>query len=364
MKRFLALLLACIMCVTLVACGGGSTATPTPAADPTDAPATDPTDAPAADPTDEPTDEPTKENPVIAFVPKVTNQAWWEYVGVGVSEWADENGIDVIWKGPTEVDSAAQVQILTDMVAQDVDILCLSPIDPAACEAVLKEAKDKGIIVIATEAATMKNVDYDIEAFSEAGLGAFMMDELAAMMGEEGEYITMVGSVTMESQNNWADAGVARAEEAYPDLTLIEADARVESNSDAEIAYQVTKEMIKKYPNLKGILGTGSFDAPGAARAIEELGLQGKVFAISVAIPSEVSHYLKNGSLTSVALWDPAIAAKTMLNVGMKLWNGETIETGADLGTEGYSNVTVDGTLIMGEGWIAITADNVDSFTF
>ncbi len=85
---------------------------------------------------------------------------------------------------------------------------------------------------------------------------------------------------------------------------------------------------------------------------------------ISVAIPSEVANYMKSGALQSVALWDPAISAKVMLNVGMKLWAGETISTGDNLGEEGYGSVNVDGTLIMGEGWIAITPDNVDSFTF
>ena len=105
-------------------------------------------------------------------------------------------------------------------------------------------------------------------------------------MGEEGEYITMVGSMTMESHNNWADAAVAHQQAAYPEMTLV-ADKRVSADSDAEVAYQKTKELFKKYPNLKGILGTASFDAPGAARAIKELGLVGKFFAIWRSLPSE-----------------------------------------------------------------------------
>ena len=222
---------------------------------------------------------------------------------------------------------------------------------------------EKGIVVIATEASGMENVTYDVEAFDETGLGGFLMDQLAEQMGEEGEYITLVGSMTMESQNNWADAAVARAEDAYPKMTLVD-DKRVADDSDAEKAYELTKELLQKYPNLKGILGTGSFDAPGAARAIQELGLTGQVFAISVAMPLEVKDYLADGTLGSVALWDAGITAKAMLNLGMKLYNGEEVETGADLGEEGYDNVTIDGTVVVGEGQIAITMDNVDDFGF
>ena len=158
----------------------------------------------------------TGDKPTIAFVPKVMGQAWWDYVQKSVESWSSEAGIDVIYKGPTEIDAAAQVQIMTDLVNQGVDILCFSPNDPDACEAICKQARDKGIIVIATEASGMKNVDYDVEAFDETGMGAFLMDELAKQMGEKGKYVTMVGSLTMESQNNWADAAIAEQEKKYP----------------------------------------------------------------------------------------------------------------------------------------------------
>ena len=306
--------------------------------------------------------------PTIAYVPKVEGQAWWEHVRGGVTEWAEANGIDVIYKGPTEVDAAAQVQIMTDLVNQGIDILCFSPNDPDACEEICKQAREKGIIVIATEASGMENVDYDIEAFDEAGLGAFLMDELAAQMGEEGEYITMVGSMTMESQNNWADAAVARQEAAYPNMVLVD-DKRVEDNSDAQEAYNLTMQLKEKYPNLKGILGTGSFDAPGAARAIEEMGLTGEMFAISVAMPAEVSDYLINGTLGSVALWDAAVTAKVQLNTALKMFNGEEVGEGADLGEEGYHAVHVADNgkgknFIFGDGYLAVTVDNWESFGF
>ncbi|MDF2513794.1 MAG: autoinducer 2 transporter substrate-binding protein [Herbinix sp.] len=304
-----------------------------------------------------------KDAPKIAFVPKVMGQAWWDHVQENVEAWGQENGIEVIYKGPTEVDAAAQVQIMTDLVNQGIDVLLFSPNDPDACEAICKEAIDKGIIVISTEASGMENVTYDVEAFDEAGLGGFLMDQLAAQMGEEGKYITMVGSMTMESQNNWADAAVERQKAAYPKMELVP-DARVADDSDAEKAYELTKELIQKYPDLKGILGTGSFDAPGAARAIQELGLTGKVYAISVAMPLEVKDYLLDGTLGSVALWDAGVTAKVMLNLGVKLFNGEEIASGANLGEIGYDKVDIQGKVIVGQGQIAITTENVDDFGF
>ena len=112
-------------------------------------------------------------------------------------------------------------------------------------DSALKEAKDAGIVVIAHEGASLENVDYDIEAFSNEGYGAFIMQNLAEAMGEEGVYTTMVASLTNGSHNEWADAGVAYQKENYPNMTLLEEMPRVESNDNGDDAYNKAKELIK-----------------------------------------------------------------------------------------------------------------------
>ena len=88
------------------------------------------------------------------------------------------------------------------------------------------------------------------------------------------------------------------------------------------------------------------------------------MFAISVALPSETRDYLKSGVLQAVGLWDPAITAKAMLSLALQMYQGVEPATGMDLGVEGYNSVKIDGTLVIGDGSLAITADNVDNFTF
>ena len=71
----------------------------------------------------------------------------------GVDAWAKENGIEVMYQGPTEIDVAAQVQIMTDLVAQNTRYPLLLPARPGALAKIsAKKPATKGIIVIATEA--------------------------------------------------------------------------------------------------------------------------------------------------------------------------------------------------------------------
>ena len=304
----------------------------------------------------------------IVVVPKDASNPWFVRMNTGVEEYAAAHPEDTIYqKGTAEIDATLQAQLIDDLVAQGVDAICVVPVDIKSIEPSLKAAREAGIVVIAHEGAALENVDYDIEAFNNELYGAFIMDNLAAAMGEEGLYTTMVADLTNGSHNEWADGGVKRATEAYPNMTLLEADPRVESHDNGDTAYNVAKELFKKYPDLKGIMGTSSFDAPGVARAIEELGLSGKVFTAGTGMPGDNAELLKSGAVQYLTLWDPALAGQAMVALAQKILAGEEIAAPLDLGVEGYTALQFkegSDTVFEGQGWITITAENVDSFGF
>ena len=303
----------------------------------------------------------------IVVVPKDSSNPWFVRMKVGVDEYAEKTGVNVYQKGTAEIDATLQAQLIQDLIAQKVDALCVVPVDLESIEPVLAQAREAGIVVITHEGAALENIDYDIEAFSNAGYGAFIMDNLAEAMGEEGIYTTMVASLTNGSHNEWADAGVARQKAAYPNMQLLDARSRVESNDNGDVAYNTAKELFKKYPDLKGIMGTSSYDAPGVARAIEELGLIDKAFTSGTGMPLDNAALLESGVVKSLTLWDPALAGKAMIALARKVLAGDEISGTVDLGVDGYTALKFkknSSTVLEGEGWIEINADNVLSFGF
>ena len=336
MKKLLALLLAVAMVFSLVACGGG--------------------------------EKKGDDKFEIVVVPKDSSNPWFVRMDVGVKEYAEAHPeLNVYQKGTDQIDATLQAQLVEDLIAQGVDAICVVPVDIQSIDPVLKKARDAGIVVIAHEGSALTNVDYDIEAFSNAGYGQFIMDNLAMAMGEEGVYTTMVADLTNGSHNEWADAAVAYQKEAYPNMTLLEAQPRVESHDNGDTAYNVAKECIKAYPELKGIMGTSSFDAPGVARAIDELGLTDQFFTTGTGMPADNAALLKSGTIKSLTLWDPAVAGQAMISLAVKVLNGETISGTVDLGVDGYNAMEFRAgstTVLEGQGWITINAENVDSFGF
>ncbi|MCU1444078.1 MAG: transporter substrate-binding protein [Cryobacterium sp.] len=303
----------------------------------------------------------------IAIVPKDSTNPWFVRMEEGVKQYAAATGLDVYQKGPAETDATMQAQVIQDLIAQGVDAIGVVPVDPGALETVLKQALDAGIVVVTHEGASQENTMYDIEAFNNTDYGGFIMDNLAEAMGEEGVYTTMVGHVTNASHNEWADGAVAKQEEAYPNMTLLKAEPRVESQDDGEVAYQAAKELLKKYPEIKGIVGTSSFDAPGVARAIDELGLTGKVFVSGTGMPAANKGILEKGLVQTLTLWDPADAGYAMASLAKLILDGEEIADGVDLGVKGYENMKFasgSDKVLEGNGWVVINKDNVDDFGF
>ena len=108
-------------------------------------------------------------------------------------------------------------------------------------------------------------------------------------------------------------------------------------------------------------------DTPGIARAINELGLKGKVFVVGTGMPNECRTLIKDGSLSYITLWDPAEAGYAMCVLARQILEGKTPQDGMDLGLKSYSKLQVspeNPRLFMGAGWIAINKDNVDNYNF
>ena len=305
---------------------------------------------------------------VFASVVKSIAFNWFKRLETGVLDFGEDYGVKAFMEGPSQVDSAAQVGIIEDLIAQGVDGICNVPYGVPENEPAQKKAMDAGIIVVGHEAATAKEgtLHYDVEAFDNAGYGEEMVKELATRMGEEGKYIQFVGSLTNASHNEWMDAAKAYAEKNYPNLEFV---AKYESKEDQVVAYNTMKDVLRTHPDIKGVMGAAAGDVVGAGQAIEEAGLQDAIAVVGTSIPSYAGELLKTGAVDLAMAWDPATAGYACNVVALKVLNGEEITDGMDLGVPGYEKIKLvkeEGLVpvIYGSAWIKIDAENMDDYPF
>ncbi len=221
---------------------------------------------------------------IFVTVPKAIGYDWFNRMEEGVKRFGKDTGIKAYQQGPSQFDAALQVQVIEDLIAQGVDVLNIVPFQPETLVPVLEKAKKQGIVIITHEAPYLEVANYDIEPFNNKEYGEHLMEELATLMNGTGEYALFVGSLNSSTHKAWVDAALEYQKQKYPDMKWI--GDYVESNDDSKVAYEKTKEILKKYPNIKGFQGSSALDVVGIGQAVEEASLSDSTYVVGTSIVS------------------------------------------------------------------------------
>lgn len=301
-------------------------------------------------------------------VVKLTSSAWFQNMDRGLVAFTKDTGIKATQTGPAQATAEGQVSIIDNLIPQKPTAIGVDPNSQQALEGVLGRAQKAGIFVFSQEAPQLKNTDLDLEAFSNTTYGTEMMDALAKCMGDKGQYVTFVGHLTAASHMAWAAAELAEAKAKYPDITRVTSPVVAEENS--EVAYQKTKELLIKYPHLKGFLGSAATDIPGVAKAITEVGLAGKVCIVGTSVPSLTKRYVDAGTIQDVFLWNSALTAHAVMNGAVMMLEDKKVGVGTDLGVPGYTDIQkcdlkgASSRCFEGNAILKLTKENIGNYHF
>jgi simple sugar transport system substrate-binding protein len=301
----------------------------------------------------------------MVTVVKITGVGWFDRMEEGVKSFAKRTGVDARQQGADDASPEKQIQIIQDLLPQNPTAITVVPNSPEALEKVLADARKQGIVVVSHEAAGMKNVDADIEAFDNDSYGRLIGENLAECMGGSGQYAAFVGGLTAKTHMDWVKGALDYMTENNPGITRVS--DPVESKEDEGTAYDRAKEILAKYPDIKGFQGSAGTDAAGIARAVQEAGKQDSICVMGTSIPSVAKKYLADGSIDKAFLWDPALAGEAQLAAAQIIAKGGKIKEGTDLGVKGYESLKpIAGTTnaFSGEATLIVDKDNVDQFNF
>jgi simple sugar transport system substrate-binding protein len=296
--------------------------------------------------------------PTMVVVVKIAGIPWFNALEKGVKKGGTDFKIDASMVGPANVDPAQQVKLLEDLIAKKVSVIGLVPLDVKVTEPVLKRAQEAGIKVITHEGPEQEGRDWNVELIDSVQFGEVQMQRLAKEMGEKGEYVVYVGTLTTPLHNKWADAAIAYQKEHYPNMKLV-AD-RFPGADEIDTSYKTTLDVIKAYPNLTGILGFGSNGPIGAGNAVREKRLGKKIAIVGTVLPSQAKDLINDGIIREGFLWNPTDAGYAMIAVGRLVLDGKEIKDGVDIPGLGKASVDVPRKLIKVDKIMRINNETVD----
>jgi len=308
---------------------------------------------------------PIKEGLKIAFLPKEIDNPYEVMVDQGGIEAVEElkgTGKEV---GPSDASASSQVSYINTLIQQRQDAIIIAANDPNAVAPALKDAMSKGISVVTydSDAAVDARQIFVNQANSEE-IGRSQVRLVSELIGGSGEIAILSATPNATNQNTWIkfmQDELKKPENA--DLKLVKI---AYGDDDDQKSFQEAQALLQTYPNLKGIIAPTTVGISAAARYISTSPYKGKVQLTGLGTPNQMREFIKDGTVTAFALWNPielgylaGYAAAALASGQISGKEGEVLKAGK----LGERTIGKDGEIILGPP-TEFSKDNIDDFDF
>lgn len=323
----------------------------------------------------------------VAFVPKVTGNAFFESANDGAQSYSKDWGFTVDYIGDATASVSAQVSVINQAVANGVDAICISTVDANGVSDALQKATEAGIVVATWDSdANPEDRTLMVSQGTPEILGQMLIDMSVDGLKQRGKdatkdeisYVWHYSQATVTDQNSWQVAAEKIIKEQYPNWNNVH--ENYYSNQDAEQAITIGEAVLDAYPDIDLIICNDSTALPGQLQAAENKGYDAQSVTITgFASPQSIKSYCEHGTIYNWGLWDCAVQGAMGCYVAAYLAAGNTVTVGDTIDIPNIGEVTVEANDSIAEGAttgssnngvvllperLVFTKDNMDDYEF
>lgn len=237
------------------------------------------------------------------FVSAMGNLEYFNALKYGWAWGGKSLGVQAEYVGPAEIDANAEAVALDQAIARKPAGIAVFAWDPVLTPGINK-AIEAGIpvVTICGDAPDSKRIAFVGSSQNQLGFIGGM--HVAEALGGKGKVaiLSLPGTQMFDDR----EQGFRDAFKKYPDIEVVQVG---DTKADIAVAVSTAKAILQKYPDLAAFVGTDSTAGMGAATAVKEAGLVGKVLTVAMDRNSDVLQAIKDGTLTgSVAQDDAAMS--------------------------------------------------------
>jgi simple sugar transport system substrate-binding protein len=261
---------------------------------------------------------------VVGFSQIGAESEWRTGNTASIQEAAAELGVELLFSDAQQKPEN-QIKAIRTFIAQQVDVIGVSPLVETGWESVFQEAKDAGIPVILVDRRALVSEElyatYLGSDFLEEGrnAGRIMVD----LLGGQGNIVELAGT---EGSAPAIDryAGFREILKDYPEMKII---ATKSGDFTRALGEEVMEEFLNTYGDQIDALYSHNDDmAIGAIRAIEAYGLKpGKdIKIVSIDAIRDAFQAMIDGKLNATVECNPLLGPK-FFELALKVVNGEAV---------------------------------------
>ncbi|GLC80319.1 substrate-binding domain-containing protein [Lacrimispora brassicae] len=332
MRKAMALVLAGLMAASLSACSGSGKPVDT-----TKAASGETKTESKADESKSNTNSSDISGKTVAFIPKLTGNAFFESANGGAQKYGKSWGITVDYQGSANAAVADQVQVINNAVASGVDALCVSSVDATGLDSALEEASDAGLTVVTWDSDVSDTArTLMVSQGTPEMLGKMLVDMGADSLTKRGKDVKADGikycwhysQATVADQNSWQVAGEAYIKENFPNWVNV-APNNYYSEQDAEKAVSIGASILEANADIDLIICNDSTALPGQCKAAQNKGLTKENVTITgFASPMSIKDYCNAGVIEQWGLWDCQVQGAIGCYLAAYLSAGNQVKVG------------------------------------
>jgi rhamnose transport system substrate-binding protein len=296
------------------------------------------------------------------MMPKLVGIPYFNAAEKGAKEAAKELKVDLVYDGPTEAKAALQSQMIEQWIQQQCGAITVAANDPNALAPAMKKAGDAGIKTGAWDADVAKDArQVFVNQATFDAIGYKLVDVMAEETGGKGKFMVLTGSLTAPNQVAWLKAMRERMKEKYPQMSIASVQPGEE---DLQKGIDITTNYLEAHPDTTGVFGITSVALPGAAEAVKQSGLTGKVAVTGLTTPNEMKDYMKEGVVNKFVLWNPIDLGYLAVYVANAQVEGNLPKSGTfKAGRLGEVKMLAPDEVLLGPP-LVFTKDNIDKYNF
>lgn len=265
-----------------------------------------------------------KKNAYNFFFTYKTVHSWWDAVALGMEEAQRQfldKGVTITYEymAPEGASAEDQTQRLREAEHKGYDVIGVDVADEAIISPLLDQMVDAGTKVMtfsSSDAAEgCKRLAYVGNTHNYQD-GVDLTEALCKKLGYKGRVAILVGNVGAPCHEDRA-RGAKDTIGKYEDMEIVATEYDMDS---VDMAYDLTKQILKNCPNLDGIVCCNMSNPVGAARAITEE--KSKAVIVGMDHDEEALHYLNDGVIYCLGVQDCYSIGFDTIQTAVKIADG------------------------------------------
>lgn len=260
--------------------------------------------------------------PRIVLIAHLYDNPYWQIVKQGAEEAAKKRGCVLEYNGPQAASVKESLKLIDTAIAAKVDGIITYVQEENEYIPLINKAVERGIpvITIDTDAESSKRAAY--VGTDNDSAGTMAAKEMINIIGINGSIGVIMGGATTTNQIERV-SGFQHFIDANSKLKIVSIQSSDSYVLEAELA---ARRILLQNKEINGLFCASALDGIGAAKAITELNLQGKVTIVSFDDLPDTLDNIKKGVIQATIVQKPYQMGYNSVELMMNKLKGETVE--------------------------------------